>query len=331
MKNVTVYREENVYAGWPANHGIWQWGDEILVGFMRGEFKFSHFSVHQISKPYEFVQARSLDGGETWNVETTGISDVFGWADYERGEPLDLSKEIVRCRGTFDHGGDKVADQGGYWKSKDKGKTWYGPLEFIGYDKWLFHPSNNKAQCLTTRTRTYGEYLFVSKGLTYHWGRDSVFVIQYKDGAFQFVGTVCDDDNRAVMPDVCMLDNVCYAALRRRGPKGTWVDLFSSTNMSDWQLVGKVDNAPGDNGNPPALVARDGKLFCTFGDRTKNRIVCYESSNGGQSWNMKELRTGGFSDIGYPQMVVRPDNKIVCIYYWADDENPVQHIEATIF
>lgn len=39
MEHRTVYAEHGMYAGWPANHGAWQWGDEFLVGFMRGPYK----------------------------------------------------------------------------------------------------------------------------------------------------------------------------------------------------------------------------------------------------------------------------------------------------
>ena len=28
MQHVTVYRDPNRYAGWPANYGMWAWGDE---------------------------------------------------------------------------------------------------------------------------------------------------------------------------------------------------------------------------------------------------------------------------------------------------------------
>ena len=28
--------EEGRFHGWPANNGVWQWGDEILVGFTQG-------------------------------------------------------------------------------------------------------------------------------------------------------------------------------------------------------------------------------------------------------------------------------------------------------
>ena len=61
---------ERRFAGWPANHGIWAWGDEILVGFSRGTYKdlgpYHHIDREQ---PEEHLLARSLDGGLTWTVE----------------------------------------------------------------------------------------------------------------------------------------------------------------------------------------------------------------------------------------------------------------------
>ena len=38
-RNVVVYREPGRFGGWPANNGIWIWGDEIVVGFIQGYFK----------------------------------------------------------------------------------------------------------------------------------------------------------------------------------------------------------------------------------------------------------------------------------------------------
>ena len=36
-------------------------------------------------------------------------------------------------------------------------------------------------------------------------------------------------------------------------------------------------------------------------------------------------------DLGYPRVVQRADGKIVTIYYYATEENPEQHIAATIW
>src|SRR4051812_2275666 len=73
VRNVVVYKEPGRFAGWPANHGIWAWGDEILVGFSRGTYK-DRGPYHHIDhdKPEEFLLARSKDGGATWEVERPG-------------------------------------------------------------------------------------------------------------------------------------------------------------------------------------------------------------------------------------------------------------------
>src|SRR5438105_472623 len=69
-EHVVVYREPGRFAGWPANHGIWSWGDEILVGFSRGDYK-DRGPYHHIDhdRPEEFLLARSRDGGASWSVE----------------------------------------------------------------------------------------------------------------------------------------------------------------------------------------------------------------------------------------------------------------------
>ena len=60
VRHVVIYREPGRFAGWPANHGIWSWGNEILVGFSRGYDK-DRGPFHHIDKekPEEFLLARS--------------------------------------------------------------------------------------------------------------------------------------------------------------------------------------------------------------------------------------------------------------------------------
>ena len=36
MKNYFAFRQAGRFGGWPANNGVWIWGDEILVGFELG-------------------------------------------------------------------------------------------------------------------------------------------------------------------------------------------------------------------------------------------------------------------------------------------------------
>ena len=70
MKHVEVYRETGRYAGWPANYGIWSWGNEVVVCFTVGYMKeeISGFHPRDASRPFYTVQARSQDGGESWKV-----------------------------------------------------------------------------------------------------------------------------------------------------------------------------------------------------------------------------------------------------------------------
>src|SRR5262245_38530225 len=70
-RHVMIYHKSGRFAGWPANHGIWSWGDEILVGFSAGTYKDLGPGRHAIDrqKPEEHLLARSRDGGRTWQIE----------------------------------------------------------------------------------------------------------------------------------------------------------------------------------------------------------------------------------------------------------------------
>ena len=49
MKHVIVAREEGRFLGWPANDGVWSWGDEIVVGYTNGAYEFKA-SGHRIRR-----------------------------------------------------------------------------------------------------------------------------------------------------------------------------------------------------------------------------------------------------------------------------------------
>src|SRR5262245_27192042 len=85
-RNVVVFQESGRFGGWPANNGISSWGNEILVGFSLGYFKNVERG-HAIdpAKPSVPRFARSLDGGETWKVETPSFLTSEG----KEREPVD--------------------------------------------------------------------------------------------------------------------------------------------------------------------------------------------------------------------------------------------------
>jgi len=86
-ENITIFSEPGRYGGWPANHGLWQWGDEIVAGFEVAWFKHP-VNDHAVdrSKPFECWQARSLDGGKNWKSKQPrgkprGIDDMISQFD----------------------------------------------------------------------------------------------------------------------------------------------------------------------------------------------------------------------------------------------------------
>ena len=69
MERVEIYRTPGRFAGWPANYGMWAWGDELVLGFTVGShLTEGRFHARDTAKPFVNLQARSLDGGRSWSV-----------------------------------------------------------------------------------------------------------------------------------------------------------------------------------------------------------------------------------------------------------------------
>jgi len=92
MKHVIVYKEVGRYAGWPANYGIWSWGDEIVTGFTLGfHNNEGGFHFRDKDRPFMTMQSRSTDGGLTWDTGQAPLSapgDVAICADEHMNLPL---------------------------------------------------------------------------------------------------------------------------------------------------------------------------------------------------------------------------------------------------
>ncbi|NLN04983.1 MAG: hypothetical protein GX166_09235 [Clostridiaceae bacterium] len=48
IHNIVCY-DDKKYSAWPANGGLWNWGDEILVSFNRGSFN-DNSSFHRVTE-----------------------------------------------------------------------------------------------------------------------------------------------------------------------------------------------------------------------------------------------------------------------------------------
>jgi hypothetical protein len=124
-RHVKVYHQPGRFGGWPANHGIWSWGNEILVGFSAGYFQDHGPERHAIDhdKPEEHLLARSRDGGETWMIENPAASGALipvGKALHGITPPGLKEKPWRNCPGGID--GTK------HWietyRSRDDGQSW---------------------------------------------------------------------------------------------------------------------------------------------------------------------------------------------------------------
>ena len=337
VKHVIVYQEPGHFGGMPANNGIWAWGNEILVGFKRATYK-ANATTHSIDrdKPEPVGLARSVDGGETWKIEDPQnfIDDGGKPAPSPGGINFSDPNLAIRVRYNI------------FVVSHDRGRTWKGPFLFTGIN-----------EDVTSRTDylvngPYDALFFMSgtqPGVRAGSYKDRSFCARTTDGGktFEFVSWMTHEPltTRSVMSSTIRASQTeLVSALRRRddssGQKRTWIDVYASTdNGSHWSFRSEVADTgqPQDprNGKPPAMVRlHDGRLVVAYGYRfTPYRMCAKVSKDNGKTWSAEmilrdDARTW---DFGYPRMVVRPDGKLVTIYYHNTVKNPVQHIAATIW
>lgn len=346
LKHVVVYHQPEHFAGWPANNGVWIWGNEILVGFGLGYLDPQDES-HSIARDQEekFVLARSIDGGETWSIE-----DPENFAG-DNGQPIPCPGGIRFTHPDFalrvGWVGITTTKNGGvFFVSYDRGRTWEGPYELPDFGKTLTARTdyivNGPNDCLVFLSAKEPR---VEAGL-----QDRAFCVRTRDAGktFQFLSWMSGEPItvRSVMPStVRVSDTELVSLLRRRLDLRSsvrndmnWIDAYRSPdNGKSWEWLTRVayTDLGKRNGNPPSLVRlRDGRLCVTYGYRSfPYGIRAKISRDNGRTWGPElHLREDGRSwDLGYTRSVQRPDGKIVTIYYYTTQETPAQHIAATIW
>jgi len=334
VKHVTVIKETNKFAGWPANNGMHSWGDEIVVGFTLGTHDDDKLSGHPIKDPRTLRQARSLDGGETWTVEKPSFLDE---SENER-EPTELPAAM-----NFEHPDFALrfrSQKGSYYYSTDRCKTWNGPYIFPDFGR----PG------ILART----DYIVNGKLDMYVFstsekdnGREGwPFCARTTDGGrtWQHVGWIgkqppIQNYGYAIMPSTVRLDNGAFLSFIRHGgefngQRRWWLDTHLSPDQGkSWY---KLDQPDINNGGNPAAALKlaDGRIVLTYGWRhAPYGLRAMLSSDQGQTWtNEIVLRHDGDSwDIGYPRSVQRPDGNIVTVIYFKDDSSKERYIAATIW
>ncbi len=251
-RHVVVFAEGGRFAGWPANHGIWSWGSEILVGFSRGFYK-DRGPFHHIDKelPEEFLLARSSDGGATWSVEqprppgalsgTLGMRHGIMPPGVSPEQPTDLHDPIdfadpdfamtIRMENTN-------AGVSRFYYSYDRGHTWRGPYWLPLFDQ---KGVMGRTDYLVNGPRDCLVFLTASKadGLE---GRP--FCAQTNDGGLtwrflSFIGP--EPTGYAIMPSTVRLSSDhLVTTIRRRDMPKSWIDAYAShDNARTWSFLSR--------------------------------------------------------------------------------------------
>ena len=331
MEHVIVFREEGRFGGWPANNGIWSWqdpakggGDEIVVGFNEGALDRERPTGHPITldKDSGRRQARSLDGGRTWEIAR--MPDAMA----DRQPPTDYPSGI-----TFTHqdfalktlcSGVHAGATSWFYISYDRCTTWEGPYRIPMFGL--------KGIAGRTDYQVLGHddcilFLAASKPDGYE-GR--AFCARTTDGgkAFQFLSWIGPElPGWTIMPaSVRLAGGRLLAAVRCNFAPLRGAQVYSSDDDGrSWQFLSEPV-PPGEGGNPPAMIRlADGRICMTWGWRREPYgIRAWISEDDGKTWaDPIVLRDdGGCGDLGYTRTVQRSDGKIVTVYYFNDPAEP---------
>lgn len=344
-RHYRVFSETGRFGGWPANHGIWSWGNEILISFIDGEHSGIWENKHTITRTGRQYKrfARSLDGGRTWTVETPGVKQVVR----DPGGAPDVS-DLKIFSGKMDFslpgfclyftmtGTDSTQTSWWCW-SKDKGHTWEGAYSIPTFG------------LLSINTRTDYHILNRDEILAFFTSSKSnglegrVLCVKLRsDGRFEFMGFLGDEpEGFEIMP----------ASLRRKD--GTWVcqvrirrydgeirkhliGQYESADAREWKYVMDVtEPLPDMIGNPPAIVAMKNGTWCLcYGSRVAPYgIRCRFSHDEGRTWGKEKIIRDDAAcwDLGYVRMAENAEGKLVAVYYYNFQEAGERSIEASVF
>jgi hypothetical protein len=347
FQHVKVYAEPGRFGGWPANHGLWSWGNEILVGFSRGYYK-DLGERHNIDRerPEEHLLARSLDGGETWSIENPagqGALIPAGTALHGVAPPELREKSWQDCPGGIDFTHpdfamalrmtDVNAGPSRFYYSTDRGHRWEGPFRLPLFGQrgvaartdYLVSDPHDCLLFLTAAKRDGQE------------GRP--FCARTTNGGrtWEFVSWIGDEPKGyAIMPSTVRLsERELLTAIRCRNETKAWIETYRSLDNGKHWARDSVPAPDLGTGNPASMIRlKDGRVCVTYGHRAPPYSMRARlSSNGGRTWDPEIMLRddGGGTDIGYPRSVQRPDGKVVTIYYFHDQPKGDRYIAATIW
>lgn len=349
IEHVKVYYEEGRFAGWPANNGIWMWGDEILVGFVEAKYEDDGgFHTYDRSTA-RHTYARSRDGGSSWTTEDAYERGQTARAfDHELdGEETESPSQLTEAIDfthpdlalTFVRQTNNTGPSHFYY-SYDRGTQWEGPYMLPDFET---NGVATRPDYIIDGEQKLMAFLTVAKSNDRE-GR--VMNVQTTDGGkswekISWIGP--EPEGFEIMPASLRLSSSkILTVIRHRTGEGKdlMTSYVSEDNGKNWERLDDPVSNTGRGGSPPALIElEDGRLVLSYTVRSNNgsRVCIKFSDDEGETWSDEfVLRAdGATADAGYPRMIRRRDGKLVVIYYWnnamLDELPPYRYIAATIF
>lgn len=345
-----VFYEEGRFGGWPANHGIWSWGDEILVGFVAADHKEKtghNYDPLTASNKY----ARSKDGGQSWIIE-----DAYSHGQTARGHDNNISDEKAALPSQISEAINDFTNPDftltflrqnnnngptHFYYSNNRGADWRGPYKFPDLNT---NGIANRTDYLVDGKNELSVFITAPKSNN---KEGKVALVRTFDGGLNWEITSWIGDEHEgfnIMPSSLRLSPLeLLTVIRSRTGNGQ--DFLSSYSSNDngktWIRLKDPVADTGQGGSPPALLKlKDGRLALGYIYRSEfgSRVNVRFSNDNGKSWSNEIILRccdGATRDVGYPRMVQRADGKLIIIYYWNNAKQkgakPYRYIASTIF
>lgn len=350
--NVTIYRDEEYFCGWPFNGGFWQFADgELAVGFIRGTCDYGiarHLKHDVVDNLYgEQLIARSTDGGDTW--PEAAITSVYKRPDFD--DKAIAAPFADSSSTSYDPSSDGYCLLSGFGMppkdaprtqfvmiSTDRGHTWSEPVRIRDHD------------FVTLGGRP--SYVLRQDGLLMLFGHaqrpDGIklpLVHGSTDGgaSWGLIGEIepVPSHPGSIMPyPLILADGRIVVAARRQYSliQDAYTQIYiSDDNGLSWRLLSRVN----EWGAPSSLTQLpDGRVVCVYGYRRPPwGIRAKISEDLCATWGEEIILRddGGSYDLGYPRTLLRPDGALVSVYYFNSKDDVikqnggVRHIAGTIW
>jgi hypothetical protein len=361
LENIIIYKNEEYYAGWPFNGGMWQFKNgEIALGFVRG--KCNYQSVNSIRHwivdrdQGEHMIVRSYDGGHTW--DTDNMSCVYKRPEFDekvKVAPIALLKDDNSLDSADSKSDDfcllagfglapKGHDTAFIMRSLDRGHTWSQPI----------HPEHGGFKFLSIRPcyiilpdGTILIFGFAGETSCSEYGSMPVVYRSIDGGAsWKMIAKITPIPRfpMSIMADPLLMNNdEIIVSVRRqgRGLENALTQVYLSKDEGlNWEYLSE----PCKVGAPSTMVQLpDNRIVCTYGMRAGNPgIRAAISEDFGRTWddNIIIRDDGANCDLGYPRTILRNDGKLVTAYYHNIPDKSIgtklglggiRHIAATIW